>query len=498
MNKANNKKSILLVYPKYTETFWSFKYALKIIGKKAAYPPLGLLTIAGMMPKDWDKKLIDMNVEKLKDEDIKKVDYVFISAMIIQKESAVKAIVQIKKIGKPIVAGGPLFTTGWEEFSQIDHFVLGESEDTFPLLVNDIKKDTVKKTYINKEFPDIKKSPVPDWSLINTSKYNSLCIQYSRGCPFNCEFCDIVILNGRIPRFKTKEQIISELDAIYNQGWRGGVFFVDDNFIGNKARVKKDQLPAIIKWQKERNYPLSFNTQASINLADDPELANLMVEAGFTTVFVGIETPDSKGLSECGKHQNENRDLVLSVKKIQNAGLEVQGGFIVGFDSDKTSIFQRQIDFIQKSGIVTAMVGVLIALPKTRLYKRLSETNRITEETLADNTKFSSLNFVPKMDKETLLNGYKKILKTIYEPKNYYERIKTLIREFKPPKRGLQKLKLYHIKALLYSFWTLGIKNRGRYYYWKLILWSLFKHPRHFPYTIGFSIIGIHFRLLTA
>jgi len=498
MNKANNKKSILLVYPKYTETFWSFKYALKIIGKKAAYPPLGLLTIAGMMPKDWDKKLIDMNVEKLKDEDIKKVDYVFISAMIIQKESAVKAIVQIKKIGKPIVAGGPLFTTGWEEFSQIDHFVLGESEDTFPLLVNDIKKDTVKKTYINKEFPDIKKSPVPDWSLINTSKYNSLCIQYSRGCPFNCEFCDIVILNGRIPRFKTKEQIISELDAIYNQGWRGGVFFVDDNFIGNKARVKKDQLPSIIKWQKERNYPLSFNTQASINLADDPELANLMVEAGFTTVFVGIETPDSKGLSECGKHQNENRDLVLSVKKIQNAGLEVQGGFIVGFDSDKTSIFQRQIDFIQKSGIVTAMVGVLIALPKTRLYKRLSETNRITEETLADNTKFSSLNFVPKMDKETLLNGYKKILKTIYEPKNYYERIKTLIREFKPPKRGLQKLKLYHIKALLYSFWTLGIKNRGRYYYWKLILWSLFKHPRHFPYTIGFSIIGIHFRLLTA
>lgn len=498
MNKANNKKSILLVYPKYTETFWSFKYALKIIGKKAAYPPLGLLTIAGMMPKDWDKKLIDMNVEKLKDEDIKKADYVFISAMIIQKESAVKAIVQIKKIGKPIVAGGPLFTTGWEEFSQIDHFVLGESEDTFPLLVNDIKKDTVKKTYINKEFPDIKKSPVPDWSLINTSKYNSLCIQYSRGCPFNCEFCDIVILNGRIPRFKTKEQIISELDAIYNQGWRGGVFFVDDNFIGNKARVKKDQLPSIIKWQKERNYPLSFNTQASINLADDPELANLMVEAGFTTVFVGIETPDSKGLSECGKHQNENRDLVLSVKKIQNAGLEVQGGFIVGFDSDKTSIFQRQIDFIQKSGIVTAMVGVLIALPKTRLYKRLSETNRITEETLADNTKFSSLNFVPKMDKETLLNGYKKILKTIYEPKNYYERIKTLIREFKPPKRGLQKLKLYHIKALLYSFWTLGIKNRGRYYYWKLILWSLFKHPRHFPYTIGFSIIGIHFRLLTA
>ena len=223
-----------------------------------------------------------------------------------------------------------------------------------------------------------------------------------------------------------------------------------------------------------------------------------MVEAGFSAVFVGIETPDSAGLSECSKHQNENRDLVLSVKKIQNAGLEVQGGFIVGFDSDKTSIFQRQIDFIQKSGIVTAMVGVLIALPKTRLYKRLSETNRITEETLADNTNFSSLNFIPKMDKKTLLNGYEKILKTIYEPKNYYERIKTLIREFKPPKRGLQKLKLYHIRALFYSFWTLGIKSRSRYYYWKLILWSLFKHPGHFPYTIGFSIIGIHFNSLYA
>jgi radical SAM superfamily enzyme YgiQ (UPF0313 family) len=492
-----NKKNILLVYPKYNETFWSFEHIMKIIGKKAPFPPFGLLSISGMLPANWEKKLVDMNVDNLNDKDIEWADYVFISAMIVQKESALKVIEKIKKFGKPTVAGGPLFTTGWEEFQQIDHIFLGESEETLPEFIKDVEKGQVKKIYSSNEYPDINKTPTPEWSLINIFKYNSMCIQYSRGCPFNCEFCDVVVLNGHIPRIKTRQQIIKELDTLYNFNWRGGIFFVDDNLIGNKKNLKKDILPALIEWQKKRNYPFTFNTQVSINLADDEELINLMVDAGFTTVFIGIETPDQDGLEECSKFHNKNRDLVSSVKKLQNSGLEVQGGFIVGFDSDTPSIFQRQIEFIQKSGIVTAMVGLLTALPKTRLYKRLTEAKRINKESSANNTLTSSMNFIPKMDSNLLFNGYKKITETIYSPKAYYERIKTFIREFKPQKRRkkrLQRIKLFHFKVLFSSFWLLGLKNSGRRYFWKLMLWSLFKYPGLFPYVVGYSIVGVHFR----
>lgn len=496
MNRFYSEKKILLVYPNYPETFWSFKYILRIIGKKAAFPPLGLLTVSAMLPKKWKRKLIDMNFEKLSDNDIKWADLVFISAMIVQKEAVKKVINQVKSIGKPIVAGGPLFTTGWEDFPEVDHLILGEAEETIGLFLKDLEKGCPKKIYSAEKFPDIQKTSIPDWGLINTANYNSMCIQYSRGCPFNCEFCDVVRLNGRIPRIKTKDQIINELEALYKQGWRGGVFFVDDNFIGNKSKLKNEHLPAIISWQKKRGYPFSFNTQVSINLADDQTLTKLMVEAGFTTVFVGIETPDSKCLEECGKYQNKNRDLVSSVKKLQNAGLDVQGGFIVGFDNDTPSIFQRQIEFIQKSGIVTAMVGLLTALPKTRLYKRLSKAGRLIKETSANNTKLSSLNFIPKMDLRVLTDGYKKIWTTIYSPKSYYERIKTFLKEFKPPKKKVQKLHFYHIKALFSSLWLLGFRYKGRRYYWKLILWSLFRRPLLFPYAIGYSLAGIHFRMV--
>ncbi len=494
MNENIRKKKILMVYPKYQDTFWSFKKILKFINKKSAFPPLGLLTVSSMLPKEWDKKLVDMNFENLRDEDILWADYIFISAMIVQKESADEVIERVQKLNKPVVCGGPLFTTGWEKYLHVEHLFIGEAEDTLPVFINDINEKTLKKEYRASDFPKIEKSPVPDWNLIDIDKYNSLCIQFSRGCPYNCEFCDVVKLNGRIPRTKTKEQLVDELDAIYASGWRGGVFFVDDNFIGNKSLLKKHHLPELIEWQKEKHYPFSFNTQASINLSDDGKLMELMNDAGFTAVFVGIETPDPLGLKECGKYQNQNRDLVDSVQKLQKAGLEVQGGFIVGFDSDTLSIFQRQIDFIQKSGIVTAMVGVLNALPKTRLYQRLKETKRLIQDTNANNTSLLSLNFTPKMGKENLIEGYKKIINTIYSPKSYYERIKTFISNYKAPQKGLQKLKWHHIKALFSSFWILGIKDKGRKYYWKLILWSLFKHPRKLPYAIGFSITGIHFR----
>ncbi len=487
---------ILMVYPEYRDTFWSFKKVLKLLGKKAAYAPLGLLTIGAMLPDDFEKKLVDMNTDTLKEEQIKWADYVFISAMIVQEESVRKVIDTIKKIGKPIVAGGPLFTTGWEKFGNIDHLVLGETEDFFPEFISDMRKGELKKIYSFKGFPDIKKAVVPEWDLVNISNYNSMSIQLSRGCPFNCEFCDVIQLNGRVPRIKSREQVVDELDTLYKKGWRAGIFFVDDNLIGNKAQLKKVYLPAIIEWQKKNNFPFTFNTQVSINLSDDKKLMQLMVDAGFTTVFIGIETPDTDSLEECGKLQNKNRDLVESVKIIQNIGLEVQGGFIVGFDSDKVSIFQRQIEFIQQSGIVTAMVGLLTALPKTRLYKRLKETGRLVENTTGTTTEASVLNFDPKMDRSVLLNGYQKVLSTIYAPKQYYARIKTLLKEYKPRQVKATKLKFYHVRALVTSMWLLGFINRGRFYYWKLITWSLFKKPKLFPHAVGFTLVGIHFRSL--
>ncbi len=494
----NSNKKVLMVYPQYPNSFWTFKNTLKMIGKRAAYPPFGLLTVASMLPGNWEKKLVDMNVGRLKDEDIAWADIVFISAMIVQKESAWDVIKRLKKTGKTIVAGGPLFTTGWEEFTEdVDHLVLGEAEENLHEFLSDLSSGDAKNIYEVKKFPDICKSTVPQWNLINKKYYNSMCLQISRGCPFNCEFCDIVRLNGRLPRVKTKKQVIDELEALFQWGWRGGVFFVDDNFIGNKTELEKEILPAIIEWQKKRHQPFLFNTQVSIDLADKPELIRLMVKAGITTLFIGIESPDANSLEECSKFQNKNRDLVSSVKKLQNAGFEVQGGFIVGFDNDKPSIFQSQIEFIQKTGIVTAMVGLLTALPKTKLYQRLKDTGRLINESSGSNTA-SELNFKPKMDRSTLIEGYKNIMKTIYSPKDYYQRVKTFLKEFKPPVRKAPVFGMYHIKALFSSLWLSGVMYGGQRYYWALLLWSLFKHPSTVPYVIGSSIMGIHLSKLYA
>lgn len=494
LNKTSKK--ILLIYPQYPNSFWSFKNILKLIGKRAVYPPLGLLTVAAMLPHKWEKKMIDMNVDKLLDNDINWADMVFISAMIVQKESVKEIIKKIKYLNKPIVAGGPLFTTGWEEFiNDVDHLILGEAEENLNEFLNDLNSYKAKKIYRSKNFPDIQKTATPQWDLIDKRFYDSMCLQISRGCPFNCEFCDIVKLNGRLPRTKTKKQVIDELEALYKWGWRGNVFFVDDNFIGNNRRLEKEILPAIIEWQNKRHQPFLFNTQVSIDLADKPELINLMIKAGIATLFIGIESPDSKSLEECNKSQNKNRDLVSVVKKLQNAGFIVQGGFIVGFDNDKPSIFQNQIEFIQKSGIVTAMVGLLNALPKTKLYQRLKDAGRLVDESSGSNTA-AELNFKPKMDKYTLIEGYKNIMKTLYSPKEYYQRVKTFLREFKPPLRKMHKLSIYDIRALFSSLWFSGVLYKGQRYYWALLLWSLFKRPGTIPYVIASSITGIHFSKL--
>jgi len=353
---------ILLIYPEYPETFWSFKHALKFIRKRAALPPLGLLTIAAMLPSDWHIKLADMNVTRLSDKDLAWADCAFISAMSVQRSSTIETIGRCKKAGLKVIAGGPLFTGEFDQFEDVDHFVLNEAELTIAPFLADLEKGCAGRIYKEVGFCDIQTTPAPRWDLLNLKHYASMCIQFSRGCPFNCEFCNVTALFGHRPRIKTSAQVIAELDSLYDKGWRGQVFFVDDNFIGNKAFLKADLLPALIQWQKGKKM-IPFNTEASINLADDRELMDMMVRAGFDTVFIGIETPDEKGLAECNKLQNRNRDMIESVKVMQRAGLQVQGGFIVGFDSDTPSIFQRQIDFIQRSGIVTAMGACLMPLP---------------------------------------------------------------------------------------------------------------------------------------
>ena len=485
---------VLLVYPRYPDTFWSFRHALRIAGKKANFPPLGLLTVAAMLPQEWDKKLVDMNVTPLSDKDIRWADYVFISAMVVQRDSVREVIGRCKAFGTKIVAGGPLFFSEYEYFEEVDHLVLGEAEVTLPPFLEDLEKGYAKHIYTSKERPDITKTPLPLWSLLDMKKYSSTSIQYSRGCPYNCEFCDIIILNGNVPRTKSKEQTIAELDALYNRGWRDSIFVVDDNFIGNKRKLKKEILPAIIEWQKERKYPSPLFTEASINLADDEELMKLMVEAGFDMVFIGIETTNEESLAECNKNQNRGRDLVASVKKIQNHGFQVQGGFILGFDSDPVSIFKSQINFIQKSGIVTAMVGLLNAPPGTRLYERLKKENRLLEDISGDNTD-CSMNFIPKMDRETLINGYKDIMATIYSPKEYYKRVKIFLKEYRPKKKmRLSQLQSWHLRAFIRSMWFLGVRDRERVYYWRFFISTLLKRPRHFPLSISLAVYGFHFR----
>ncbi len=487
---------ILLVYPQVAETFWSFKHALRVVQRKSAFPPLGALTVAAMLPDSWEKRLVDMNVKHLKDEDLKWADYVFISAMIAQRESTRKVIDRCKQLKVKTVVGGPLFNSYQEDFQDIDYLVLGEGEVNIPRFIADLQNGTPKKCYESKEQPLLENTPIPLWDLINFSDYVSMGIQYSRGCPFNCEFCDIIVMNGRIPRTKSNEQMIAELDALYNRGWRGTVFIVDDNFIGHKVKVKS-LLHKIIAWQSQRKRRLNFFTEASVDLAEDEELIDLMVQAGFNKVFLGLETPAEESLKECGKSQNLKRSLVDSVRIIQSRGLAVMGGFIIGFDHDPPDIFQRQVQFIQKTGIVTAMIGLLTAVPGTRLYKRLEEEGRLLFKAYGSNTDVNgSLNFVTKMDRETIIKGYQWVMNTIYSPEMYHKRILTFLQQYRP--RAKFYLEKNDILTFFRSFWYLGIRDkRGtKNYFWRLIQSGLSKYRQSFSEVMTLAIYGYHFRKL--
>jgi radical SAM superfamily enzyme YgiQ (UPF0313 family) len=483
--------NILLIYPEFPDTFWSFKHALNFIHKKASSPPLGLMTVAAMLPQTWHKRLVDTNVRSLSDADLEWADYALISAMVIQSASTRQIIDRCHQAGIPIVAGGPLFTCEREHYDDVEHLILNEAEITLPPFLNDLEQGHPQHIYTSEEYPDLALTPSPLWELASLQHYDAMTIQFSRGCPYNCDFCNVTALFGHRPRTKSAVQITHELDALYALGWRKNVFFVDDNFIGNKKLLKTEILPALIEWRKGK-HGVPFQTEVSINLADDDELLRLMAEAGFNTVFIGIETPSDASLSECGKFQNRNRDLVDSVRSIQHAGIQVQGGFIVGFDSDTSQVFQQQVDFIQKSGIVTAMVGLLQAPYGTRLYQRMFDEGRLLFDMSGDNMD-GSTNIIPKMGIEALNNGYKKLLEQLYTPKQYYARVKIFLQEYELPKFQ-SPLEFQYIMAFLRSVYQLGVKGSERVYYWRLLLWTIFRRPQMFPMAVTFSIYGYHFR----
>ena len=481
--------NILLIYPQYPDTFWSFKYSLKFISKKAAFPPLGLLTVAAMLPGGWRKKLVDLNVEPLSDELLAWADMVFVSAMIVQKESAHQIIQRCGAHGKKVVAGGPVFTTQHEQFEGVDHFVLNEAEITLPLFLDDLAAGRPKPLYISEERPDITRTPVPLWSLIDIHNYATMAIQYSRGCPFNCEFCDIIIMNGRIPRVKSPEQIQREFQALFDAGWRKSVFIVDDNFIGNTNKVKQ-LLPPLIKWQREHKFPFTLLTEVSANLARDEELMQLMSAANFFKVFLGLETPNHDSLLECGKKQNTVGSMAEVVDTIHRHGMQVMGGFIVGFDHDPENIFDMQVRFIQQIGVVTAMVGILTALPQTRLWHRLRSEGRLVNDATGENTD-GRLNFKPIMEKEKLIAGYQQLLTTLYSPKNYYQRINTFLKTYTPTART--RVTREDLLAFMRAAWRLGIVSKARVRYWKLIVKTFFVKRRALPMAVELAIHGFHF-----
>jgi radical SAM superfamily enzyme YgiQ (UPF0313 family) len=482
----------LLIYPRFPDTFWGFKHSLKVIRKKASSPPLGLLTVAGMLPGDWKLLLVDMNVLELSDEDLAWADCAMISAMVVQRDSAKEVVARCKENGVTVIAGGPLFSSEHDDFGDVDHFVLGEAEVTLGPFLKDFERGRARRIYNSCDWADLGETPVPRWDLVHPRHYASRNIQYSRGCPHDCDFCSVTQLFGHRPRTKSAAQMVEELDSLYELGWRGTVGFVDDNLIGNRRRLIEELLPALVEWRRGK-WGMPFSTQVTVNLADDPELMGAMVSAGFDTVFVGIESVDDDAFIECNKRQNEKRDLLEDVRRIQRAGMQVQGGFIVGFDHDTPSVFERMAAFIQQSGIATAMVGTLQAPAGTRLYERLRGEGRIRYSFSGNNTD-GTTNIIPAMGTEHLEQGYKDMMKELYAPRNYYARLRTFLREYRPrPARA--RLRGWHILAFFRSLYYLSVVGKERFHYPGLLIWTVFRNPRAFPTAIVLAISGYHLRL---
>ncbi|HYE65304.1 MAG TPA: B12-binding domain-containing radical SAM protein [Pyrinomonadaceae bacterium] len=485
---------VLFVYPEFPETYWSFRHALHFEGKRSAFPPLGLLTVSAMLPKTWERRLVDMNVRRLKEADIEWADLVFTSAMIVQKDSLERVVELCKAHGKRVVVGGPYVSTSAGELPEADHIFVGEAETTLPEFLDDLEHGCARRIYQAAERPALNITPVPHFHLAELSRYSAMSVQYSRGCPFQCEFCDIIEIYGRVPRTKTNEQLLAELDALRALGWRGLVFIVDDNFIGNKRNVKQ-LLPELIEWTERHKRPFSFITEASVNLAEDDALLEMMRRANFRRVFLGIETPVEESLKEAQKGQNTRRDLLESVRKIQSYGMEVMAGFIVGFDHDPEDIFERQISFIRESAIPLAMVGLLTALPDTQLWRRLKREGRLLKESTGNNTE-GSLNFIPRMDAQRLIEGYKSILLTIYSPAEYYQRALNCLSYLTQGPEPRHNNLIRDVMAFMRVTFALGVRDPARLEFWRYMKRALTSYRQNFAHAVTLAAMGYHFRKL--
>ena len=489
----------LLVYPEFPDTYWSFKHALKFLGKRAAQPPLGLMTVAALLPDEWNKRLVDTNVERLRDRDLAWADVVLLSGMHIQLDPLLEIVERCRARGLRTVVGGPIASSVPAAELKADHVVIGEAEELIAELVRDLELGTAKAVYQAAERPEMSTSPLPALSLIKMNRYSTMTVQYSRGCPFNCEFCDIIEIYGRRPRTKAVAQVLAELDQLHAAGWREAVFIVDDNFIGNKARAK-ELCVALAQWRGQHKKSFDFLTEASLNLADDPGLMQLMKDAGFISVFLGIETPDVPGLIAANKLQNTRRSLLDSVATIQSYGMQVMGGFILGFDTDRDDIFDRMVDFIEKSGIPIAMVGLLQAMPGTQLFRRLWREGRIVDAGGGDNTG-DRLNFLPHMDAAKLVEGYRSVLKRIYSSAAYYERVKLYLNRTQPKhserKSQQQWVTRANARAFVTSIVRQGIFGRQRWSYWKFLLAVATRYRHCVGAAMTLAVMGYHLQVIT-
>ncbi|HEU5179395.1 MAG TPA: B12-binding domain-containing radical SAM protein [Candidatus Polarisedimenticolia bacterium] len=480
----------LLVNPAFPDSYWSGRYALSFARRRSILPPLGLITVAALLPKSWELRLVDLDAQPLHDEDLKWADVVMLTGMLVQRPSLHEVLKRCRKLGVRTVVGGPYATAVPDELQDADHVFVGEGEEMVPTLAADLEAGRAKPRYQETGKPDMMSSPLPRYDLLKPGAYHQMSLQYSRGCPFSCEFCDIIVMYGRKPRTKSPAQVIAELEAIRQTGFAGDVFFVDDNFIGNKKLVK-ELLPEVAAWRDRTRPPLEFYTEASVNLADDLPLVDMMTRAGFTAVFMGIETPSPEALKETHKLQNLRRDLVEQVHSLLDRGLDVWAGFILGFDNDGPDSFDQMIQFIQNAAIPYAMVGVLSALPHTPLYERLEKEGRLRPELVGD--QFGLTNVVTRMPVGQMLSGYRRVLETVYHPEIYFQRCRENLMRWKPAIGSVRPLGRRDLLSGIRALWGQGFTGRYRGAYWRYIQWVMRNCPEKLGRAVAQAAAGHHY-----
>ncbi len=481
----------LLVNPRTPETYWSLRGALDLVDKRWLVPPLPLLTVAAMLPEPWDLELVDLNVEDLDDRRIAAADVVMLTGMLVQRDSLHELLGRCRRLGVRTVVGGPYASARPDELDEADHLVIGEAEELLQDLARGLEAGNAPAVLREARKPDLTLAPVPRYDLLDVSAYQYMPVQFSRGCPFQCEFCDIITLYGRTPRTKSPEQVIKELEAILATGFRGRVMFVDDNFVGHKPEAMV-LLRELARWREESGAELDFFTEASLDLADRPDLVRAMTRAGFGVVFLGLESPSRASLEETRKHQNLRGDPIEQVEFLRREGLDVWAGFIVGFDHDGPEIFDDMIAFIERAGIVYAMVGMLIALPGTPLHDRLAAEDRLRDQPDSGDM-FAFTNVRTRLPEADLLRGYLRVLETLYDADRYYARCRRHLEVYEPHPDPNLSTGVTDLLVALRSLWRQGVRGEARRAYWRFLGWTLRRHPRKLPLAMAQACAAAHF-----